>query len=152
MLKLVETTSYNVGNLIVTVQGLNCSALSAVYPICSAMDLRTKARLKELAKDEELAALVMKSQGDDMNSLSPEEKFKVVSFMTAHSEDFSLQECSDLVCAFMDSIISVKQGEEDVTEDFKQSVGDSPAYTRAIANICYTEYKAATEVPDIKKI
>lgn len=150
MLKLLSENSYDCNGLTITVAGLNCDQLSKIYPICSAMDRKVKARLIEIVHNEELANLLLKRETEE--GLSKEESVKLAGYFQEHSEDFTMQECVDLAEAYLDNIIKVMQGEEDVTDDFKNGVLSSPKFLKSLANIIQLEYKEATEVSEAKKL
>lgn len=152
MIKLVSCNSYEVGDFIVKVEGMNSDVLSKVLPICARMDRQVKQRLLDIASDEELSAIFTKIGKDEQ--LTSNEVFRLSSFSQKSDDNFSPEECQDLFHNFVPCIAEVKEKEsgEVVTDDFINEVPKSPKYLKSLSNVIYEEYKAATEVAPSKKI
>lgn len=149
MIKLLEETTYIMGQFEVTVSGLDCEQFSAVLPLCSAMDRKVKAKVLQISADPELAAAVARQQ--EGKELSPTDISKLAAFGAESNDDFTLSELLTLAQVYEPCILAVKLGEEDVTEEFKALVPNAPKYLKQLGRIILSEYKAAIELPELKK-
>lgn len=149
MIKLLGESTYQCGDFDITVSGLNCDQLSAILPICQAKDRQLKARIMEIAADHELTEAVNKQNAGEQ--LSAAEVARLVSFGIDKNDNFEFKDLFNLWQNYESCVMSVKQNDQDVTEEFKDLLKNSPRYLQQMGAIIYQEYKAATELPDLKK-
>lgn len=149
MIKLIEQTTYIIDEFEITVNGLDCDILEKILPICSAMDIKVKSKVLEVAADDVLSSAIVKTKSAE--KLTKPELFKLAEFGNTNDTNFSLEECKNLVAAFMPCIVQVKTADKDVTTDYREALISSPRHLKAISNVIYSEYKAATEVSETRK-
>ena len=152
MITLIDHSTYEIAGFSLTVHGVTCSVLNELLPICEPMDRKVKAKILEVANDEDLAMAIQKSQNKEQ--LSTSEILKLAAFgQGSNGDDFTLEESQILVDAFTPCIDSItKDGEEVNKEEFINAVQEVPKFLKSLANVVYKEYQSATKVEEIKKI
>lgn len=152
MLVLMDHSTYEIAGFSLTVHGVTCAVLTELLPICEPMDRKVKAKILEVANDEELASAISKSQNKE--PLSTGELLKLAAFGQGGSgDDFSIEESQMLIEFWSPCIDSIsKDGEQVDVKEFISAVMEVPKMLKSLASIVYKEYQAATKVEEIKKI
>lgn len=151
MIVLNDFATYTMGEYDITVRGINCDEFGVIAPLCYNMDRQVKDRILKYSQDGLVSSALHKSANHE--ELSHEELLALMAFNQANQElTFTINECKELVDAYRGCIVDITTADGTIDkQEFIEAIIESPKYLRAVANIVYTEYKDAIQLPEIKK-